>query len=153
MNIFDAFLNKSKSNLIGTQPMPSVPTMVAPTAPRTASYVPPTQTQVLKPTAKPTIKPKANPTFFSDEKTAFDRMMADNVPEADAIEAIKSRRNDLLGSDNKITAFEAEALKKMQADGLSAKEATAALIEHRKSMQDEAKKQYDSMGTGEKIAK
>ena len=46
-----------------------------------------------------------------------------------------------------ITRFEAEALKKMQADGLSAKEASQALIEHRKAMQDESKKQYESMGT------
>jgi len=114
-------------------------------------------------TVKSTVAPIANtmqsmtqkkkPTFFSDEQEAYDKMMADSVPESDAIEAIKSRRMDLLGWDNNITGFEAEALKKMQADWMSAKEASKALLEHRKSMQEESKKQYESMGTGEKIAK
>jgi hypothetical protein len=36
---------------------------------------------------------------------------------------------------------------------MSAKEASQALLEHRQSMQEEAKKQYESMGTGEKVAK
>ena len=40
---------------------------------------------------------KKTPTLFSDEKTAFEKMMADSIPEADAMEAIKSRRQDLLG--------------------------------------------------------
>jgi hypothetical protein len=34
--------------------------------------------------------------FFSDEQSAYDKMLADNVPEADAIQAIKSRRQDLM---------------------------------------------------------
>lgn len=33
----------------------------------------------------------------------------------------------------------------MQADGLSATEATQALVEHRKAMQEEAQKKYASM--------
>jgi len=40
---------------------------------------------------------KKKPSFFSDEQEAFDKMMADSVPESDAIEAIRSRRVDLLG--------------------------------------------------------
>jgi hypothetical protein len=77
-------------------------------------------------TAKSAVSPIANtiqsvtqkkkPTFFSDEQEAYDKMMSDSVPESDAIEAIRSRRMDLLGGDNNITKFEAEALKKMQAD-------------------------------------
>lgn len=39
---------------------------------------------------------KRKPTFFSDEQEAYDNMMADSVPEQDAIEAIRSRRLDLL---------------------------------------------------------
>jgi len=35
----------------------------------------------------------------------------------------------------------------MRDDGMSAKEASQALLEHRKAMQEEAKKQYESMGT------
>lgn len=41
--------------------------------------------------------PKKAPTLFSDEKDAYDRMMTDKVSEADAMEAIKSRRSDLMG--------------------------------------------------------
>ena len=36
---------------------------------------------------------------------------------------------------------------------MSAKDASQALLEHRKSMQEEAKKQYESMGIGEKLTK
>ncbi len=96
---------------------------------------------------------KRKPTFFSDEQDAYDKMMADNVPEQDAIEAIKSRRLDLLGGNNDISAVEQQALKSMQADGMSAKEAAQALLDHRQSMQEEAKKRYESMGTGEKLVK
>lgn len=59
---------------------------------------------------------KKRPTFFSDEQEAYDMMMADSVPESDAIEAIRSRRVDLLGGNNNITAVEQQALKSMQAD-------------------------------------
>lgn len=59
---------------------------------------------------------KRKPTFFSDEQEAYDKMMADNVPESDAIEAIKSRRLDLLGGNNDISVVEQQALKSMQAD-------------------------------------
>lgn len=96
---------------------------------------------------------KRKPTFFSDEQEAYDKMMADNVPESDAIEAIKSRRLDLLGGNNDISVVEQQALKSMQADWLSAKDASQALLDHRKSMQEEAQKRYASMWTGEKIAK
>lgn len=114
-------------------------------------------------TAKSVIQPLTNtmqsmtqkkrPTFFSDEQEAYDMMMADSVPESDAIEAIRSRRVDLLGGNNNITAVEQQALKSMQADWMSAKEAAQALLDHRQSMQEEAKKRYESMGTGEKLAK
>lgn len=96
---------------------------------------------------------KRKPTFFSDEQDAYDKMIADNVPEQDAIEAIKSRRLDLLGGNNDISAVEQQALKSMQSDGMSAKEAAQALLDHRQSMQVEAKKRYESMGTGEKLVK
>lgn len=96
---------------------------------------------------------KRKPTFFSDEQDAYDKMLADSVPEQDAIEAIRSRRIDLLWWNNDITAVEQQALKSMQADWMSAKDASQALLDHRKSMQEEAKKRYESMGTGEKIAK
>jgi len=36
---------------------------------------------------------------------------------------------------------------------MSAKDASQALLDHRKSMQESSKKQYESMGTGEKLAK
>lgn len=96
---------------------------------------------------------KKKPTFFSDEQEAYDKMLADSVPESDAIEAIRSRRIDLLWGNNDITAVEQQALKSMQADWMSAKEASQALLDHRQSMQEEAKKRYESMGTGEKLAK
>lgn len=51
-------------------------------APRTPSYTAPVQ------------KPYS---LFSDEQAALDKMTADNIPHADAMEAIKSRRKDLLG--------------------------------------------------------
>lgn len=59
---------------------------------------------------------KRKPTFFSDEQEAYDKMLADSVPEQDAIEAIRSRRLDLLGGNNDISAVEQQALKSMQAD-------------------------------------
>ncbi len=99
------------------------------------------------------ITQKKKPTFFSDEQEAYDKMMADSVPESDAIEAIRSRRLDLLWGNNDITAVEQQALKSMQADWMSAKDASQALLDHRKSMQEEAQKRYESMGTGEKLAK
>lgn len=92
-------------------------------------------------------------TFFSDEQSAYDKMIADNIPEADAIQAIKSRRQDLMWWNTGITSFEQSALKKMQADWVSAKEASQMLIEHRKEMEQEAKKKYEAMGTGEKLVK
>lgn len=141
MNLFDNILNQSKNKFLGTQPsVPSTPSFTTPQAPRTLNYT------------DPKIQ-KKKPTFFSDEQTAYDKMMADNVPEADAIEAIKSRRIDLLGGNNDITAVEQQALKSMQADWLSAKEAAQALLDHRQSMKEEEKKRYESMWTGEKIAK
>lgn len=93
------------------------------------------------------------PTFFSDEQQAYDKMMADNIPESDAISAIKSRRLDLLGGNNNITVVEQQALKNMQADWLSAKEAAQQILDHRKAIQEDAQKKYESMGTGEKLAK
>lgn len=96
---------------------------------------------------------KKKPTFFSDEQEAYDKMLADSVPEPDAIEAIRSRRLDLLWGNNDITAVEQQALKSMQADWMSAKDASQALLDHRKSMQEDAQKRYKSMGTGEKLAK
>lgn len=36
---------------------------------------------------------------------------------------------------------------------MSAKDASQALLDHRKSMQEDAQKRYKSMGTGEKLAK
>lgn len=92
-------------------------------------------------------------TFFSDEQSAYNKMIADNVPEADAIQAIKSRRQDLMWGNTGITSFEQSALKKMQADWVSAKEASQMLMEHRKEMEQEAKKKYEAMGTGEKLVK
>ena len=92
-------------------------------------------------------------TFFSDEQSAYEKMIADNIPEADAIQAIKSRRQDLMWGNTGITSFEQSALKKMQADWVSAKEASQMLMEHRKEMEQEAKKKYESMGTGEKLVK
>ena len=96
---------------------------------------------------------KRKPTFFSDEQEAYDNMMADSVPEQDAIEAIRSRRLDLLWGNNDISVVEQQALKSMQADWMSAKDASQALLDHRKSMQDESQKRYEAMGTGEKLAK
>jgi len=154
LNAYNALSNtQTGQNMIG-----NVKQAVAPvTQPIQKAFNPAIQT------AKSAVAPIANtmqsmtqkkrPTFFSDEQEAYDKMMADSVPEQDAIEAIRSRRMDLLGWDNNITKFEAEALKKMQADWMSAKEASQALLEHRQSMQEEAKKQYESMGTGEKVAK
>lgn len=114
-------------------------------------------------TAKSTVAPvlntiqsmtqKKKPTFFSDEQEAYNKMMADSVPESDAIEAIKSRRLDLLWWNNDITAVEQQALKSMQADWVSAKEAAQAILDHRKSMQEESQKRYEAMWTGEKLAK
>lgn len=92
-------------------------------------------------------------TFFSDEQSAYDKMIADNVPETDAIQAIKSRRKDLMWGNTGITSFEQSALKKMQADWISAKEASQMLMEHRKEMEQESKKKYEAMGTGEKLVK
>lgn len=92
-------------------------------------------------------------TFFSDEQSAYDKMIADNIPESDAIQAIKSRRQDLMWGNTGITSFEQSALKKMQADWISAKEASQMLMEHRKEMEQEAKKKYEAMGTGEKLVK
>ena len=96
---------------------------------------------------------KRKPTFFSDEQEAYDNMMADSVPEQDAIEAIRSRRLDLLWGNNDISVVEQQALKSMQADWISAKDASQALLDHRKSMQEESQKRYEAMGTGEKLAK
>jgi hypothetical protein len=36
---------------------------------------------------------------------------------------------------------------------MSAKDASQALLDHRKSMQEESQKRYEAMGTGEKLAK
>jgi len=141
MNLFDNIIQSSVGNFLGTKPtVPSTPSFQAPQAPRTVNYTAP-QIQ------------KKKPTFFSDEQEAYDKMMADSVPESDAIEAIKSRRIDLLWGNNDITAVEQQALKSMQADWMSAKDASQALLDHRKSMQESSKKQYESMGTGEKLAK
>ena len=141
MNLFDNIIQSSVGNFLGTKPtVPSTPSFQAPQAPRTVNYTAP-QMQ------------KKKPTFFSDEQEAYDKMMADNVPESDAIDAIKSRRLDLLGGNNDISVVEQQALKSMQADWLSAKDASQALLDHRKSMQEEAQKRYDSMGTWEKVAK
>lgn len=141
MNLFDNIIQSSVGNFLGTKPtVPSTPIFQSPQAPRTVNYTAP-QMQ------------KKKPTFFSDEQEAYDKMMADSVPELDAIEAIKSRRIDLLWGNNDITAVEQQALKSMQADWMSAKDASQALLDHRKSMQEEAQKRYESMGTGEKIAK
>lgn len=141
MNLFDNIIQSSVWNFLGTKPtVPSTPSFETPQAPRTVNYTAP-QIQ------------KKKPTFFSDEQEAYDKMMADSVPESDAIEAIKSRRIDLLWGNNDITAVEQQALKSMQADWMSAKDASQALLDHRKSMQESSKKQYESMGTGEKLAK
>lgn len=141
MNLFDNIIQSSVGNFLGTKPtVPSTPSFQAPQAPRTVNYTAP-QMQ------------KKKPTFFSDEQEAYDKMMADSIPESDAIEAIKSRRIDLLWGNNDITAVEQQALKSMQADWMSAKDASQALLDHRKSMQESSKKQYESMGTGEKLAK
>ena len=141
MNLFDNIIQSSVGNFLGTKPtVPSTPSFETPQAPRTVNYTAP-QMQ------------KKKPTFFSDEQEAYDKMMADSVPESDAIEAIKSRRIDLLWGNNDITAVEQQALKSMQADWMSAKDASQALLDHRKSMQESSKKQYESMGTGEKLAK
>ena len=84
MNLFDNIIQSSVGNFLGTKPtVPSTPSFQAPQAPRTVNYTAP-QMQ------------KKKPTFFSDEQEAYDKMMADSVPESDAIEAIKSRRIDLL---------------------------------------------------------
>lgn len=99
------------------------------------------------------ITQKKKPTFFSDEQEAYDKMLADSVPEQDAIEAIRSRRKDLMWWNADITVIEQQALKNMQADWISAKEASQALLDHRKSLQEASQKRYEYMGTGEKIAK
>lgn len=103
MNLFDSITGKSSVQGFLGNKQPETPTFMKPAqvAPRTNTYV------------QPVKKPY---TFYSDEQSAYDRMLADKVPESDAMEAIKSRRKDLLGGDATVSQFELQALKKMQAD-------------------------------------
>jgi len=138
-------LEKGKKSIAPiTQPIQKAFTPAVETAKSAIVPITSTVSNLSKPT---------RPTFFSDEQQAYDKMIADNVPESDAISAIKSRRLDLLGGNNNITVIEQQALKNMQADWLSAKEAAQQILDHRKAIQEEAQKKYESMWTGEKLAK
>lgn len=86
-NLFDNILNQGKSNFLGTQPTPTVPSfMTAPQAPRTSSYVAPTQ--------------KPSMTLFSDEQEMFQKMKADNLDDNTAFSMLKKRRADILGGND-----------------------------------------------------
>lgn len=116
----------------------------------------PTQSPITSPTQAPMVPKmtqKQAPTLFSDEKDAYDRMMADNVPESDAMEAIKSRRSDLMWGNTALTKFEEQALVKMRDDGMSAQDAAQALAEHRDAMKKEAQQQYQAESKTAKIGK
>lgn len=140
MNLFDKITWKSSVQwFLGTNPAEQAPSfMKTPVAPMTQSYVAPVK------------KPY---TLYSDEQSAYDRMIADKIPESDIMDTIKSRRQDLLWWDARVSKFELEALKKMQADWMSSSDATQALLEHRKEMQQEEQKRYESMWKTEKVVK
>lgn len=164
MNLFSAITSwlNAYNALSGTQTgqnmIGNVKQAVAPvTQPIQKAFTPAIQTasNAISPISSTiqSLTQKKKPTFFSDEQEAYDKMMADNVPEQDAIEAIKSRRKDLMWWNADITVVEQQALKNMQADWMSAKEAAQQLIDHRKSLQEASQKRYESMWTGEKVAK
>ena len=118
------WLNPVQDFMSWFQPQPTQPQ-----APRTSSYIAPQAPA---------------PTLFWDEKTAYEKMMQDWIPEQEAISVIKERR-DMLWGGIKLNDIEARALKQMASEWLWVQESLQALKEFRTNKQSEQKAKYDAL--------
>lgn len=100
------------------------------------SYTSPTPVKTYSPPSQ------SGMSLFSDEKSMYEKMLADNVSDEEAHKMLKQRRTDLLWG-NDISEKEKEMLKKMQADNLTAKESVAMIKQRRMDMENKANSIHD----------
>lgn len=72
-------------------------------------------------------------TFFSNEKKVYDKMLGMGVPQDVAVQKLKDKRKELMGGDTRLTDKETAEMKKMQAEGVSSKDAVSKVLSARSS--------------------